>query len=36
MRHLLRRRGYPPDLEPKAAETVLEQTERLCETWLEG
>ncbi len=36
VKRILRKHGYPPDLEPKAAETVLEQAERLCETWLEG
>ena len=32
---MLRKYGYPPDKQEKATLTVLEQAERLCETWAE-
>ena len=30
VRRILRKYGYPPDKQEKAAQTVLEQTELLC------
>ena len=33
VKRILRRYGYPPDKQAKAAETVLEQAEVLSETW---
>ena len=33
VKHILRRYGYPPDKQAKAAETVLEQAEVLCKDW---
>jgi type I restriction enzyme R subunit len=36
VKRLLRRRGYPPDQEPAAVETVLRQAETLCRDWGEG
>jgi type I restriction enzyme R subunit len=34
VKRILRKWGYPPDLEAKATETVLEQAETLCEAWV--
>ena len=33
VKHILRKHGYPPDREPKATQTVLEQAEVLSEAW---
>ena len=33
VKHILRRYGYPPDKQAKAAETVLKQAEVLCKDW---
>ena len=33
VKRILRRYGYPPDLQEQAADTVLEQTEVLCKAW---
>jgi type I restriction enzyme R subunit len=33
VKHILRKYGYPPDLERAATQLVLEQAEVLCETW---
>ena len=33
VKRILRKYGYPPDLQASAAETVLEQAEQLCEHW---
>jgi len=35
VRRLLRKYKYPPDRQEKATQTVMEQAERLCETWAE-
>jgi type I restriction enzyme R subunit len=35
VRRLLRKHGYPPDKQEQATNTVMEQAERLCETWAE-
>ncbi len=35
VRRLLKRHGYPPDKQEQATATVMEQAERLCETWAE-
>ena len=34
VKRTLRRHGYPPDKQEKAAQTVLEQAEVLCKDWL--
>ena len=33
IKRILRKFGYPPDMQAKATETVLEQAELLCENW---
>jgi len=33
IKRILRKRGYPPDKEKKATETILEQTHLLCKDW---
>lgn len=33
VRRMLRKHGYPPDKQEQATKTVMEQAERLCETW---
>ena len=33
VRRILRRHGYPPDLQDEATRGVLEQAERLCSSW---
>ncbi len=33
-KRILRKHGYPPDLQQSATETVLEQAELLCEGWV--
>ena len=33
-KRILRKHGYPPDLQQSATETVLEQAEMLCEGWV--
>ncbi len=33
IKRLLRKHGYPPDLQEKATQTVLEQAETLCRDW---
>jgi ADP-ribosylglycohydrolase len=35
VKRLLRKHGYPPDKQEQATTTVMEQAERLCETWAE-
>ena len=35
VKHILRQYGYPPDMEEKATELVLEQAEVLCKEWVE-
>jgi type I restriction enzyme R subunit len=34
VKRVLRKHGYPPDKQQKATDTVLEQTEALCNEWL--
>ena len=34
VKRILRRHGYPPDKQEKAAQTVLEQAEVLCKNWV--
>ena len=34
VKRTLRKHGYPPDKQKKAAETVLEQAEVLCKDWV--
>jgi type I restriction enzyme R subunit len=34
VKRILRKYGYPPDLQEKATDTVLQQAERLCEHWV--
>ncbi|RMH08494.1 MAG: type I restriction endonuclease subunit R [Nitrospirae bacterium] len=34
VKRILRRYGYPPDMQEKATDLVLEQTEVLCEDWV--
>ncbi len=34
VKRILRRHGYPPDMQQRATELVLEQTEVLCEEWV--
>ncbi len=36
VRRILRKYGYPPDMQEKAANTVLEQAELLCADWSEA
>ena len=33
VKRILRKYGYPPDKQEKATDTVLEQTELLCQDW---
>jgi type I restriction enzyme R subunit len=33
VRRILRKHGYPPDLQAEATRTVLEQAEALCGDW---
>ena len=33
VRKILRKHGYPPDLQEEATKTVLEQAEALCTEW---
>jgi type I restriction enzyme R subunit len=33
VKRILRKYGYPPDKQEKAAQTVLEQAEMLCADW---
>lgn len=33
VRRILRKYGYPPDLQERATQTVLEQAEQLCKDW---
>jgi len=33
VRRVLRKHGYPPDLQEEATKTVLEQAEALCADW---
>ena len=33
VRRILRKHGYPPDLQAEATKTVLEQAEALCAEW---
>lgn len=33
IRRILRKHGYPPDLQEAATRTVLEQAEALCADW---
>jgi len=33
VKHILRKHGYPPDLQAAAVQTVLEQAEALAATW---
>lgn len=34
VKRILRKYGYPPDLQKAATELVLEQAEVLCEVWV--
>ncbi len=36
VKRILNRRGYPPDLQEEAVETVLAQAELLCAEWVQG
>lgn len=33
VKRILKKHGYPPDLQEKAMETVLEQAERIAADW---
>ncbi|MBI5632679.1 MAG: DUF3387 domain-containing protein, partial [Nitrospirae bacterium] len=33
VKRILRKYGYPPDMQEKATQTVLEQAEVLCKEW---
>jgi type I restriction enzyme R subunit len=33
VKRILKKYGYPPDKQPKATQTVLEQAELLCKDW---
>ena len=33
VRRILRKHGYPPDLQEEATRTVLEQAELMCADW---
>ena len=33
VKRILKRHGYPPDMQEKATQTVLEQAELLCKDW---
>ena len=33
VKRVLKKYGYPPDKQEKATQTVLEQTELICEGW---
>jgi len=33
VKRILRKHGYPPDMQQRATELVLEQTEALCKEW---
>ncbi|MBW2098991.1 MAG: DUF3387 domain-containing protein, partial [Deltaproteobacteria bacterium] len=34
VKRILRKHGYPPDMQQRATELVLEQTEVLCQEWV--
>jgi len=34
VKRILRKHGYPPDMQQRATELVLEQTEVLCREWV--
>ena len=34
IKRILRKYGYPPDLESEAAQLVLQQAEVLCDAWM--
>jgi type I restriction enzyme R subunit len=34
VKRILKKHGYPPDLQEEAAKTVLAQTELLCANWV--
>ena len=34
IKRILRKHGYPPDLQTAAAQLVLQQAEQLCEAWV--
>ncbi len=36
VRRILRKHGYPPDLQAEATKLVLEQAEVLCADWSDG
>ena len=36
VKHILRKYGYPPDMQAKATQTVLEQAEVFSETWVDA
>ena len=36
VKRILRKYGYPPDMQARATQTVLEQAELLSETWASG
>jgi type I restriction enzyme R subunit len=36
VKRLLRKHGYPPEMQNEAAETVVRQAELLCEDWMPG
>jgi type I restriction enzyme R subunit len=36
VKRILRKYGYPPDLETSATDTVIEQAEQLCDQWVEN
>jgi type I restriction enzyme R subunit len=33
VKRILKKYGYPPDKQPKATQTALEQAELLCKDW---
>ena len=36
VKRILRKHGYPPDMQQRATELVLEQTEVLCQEWTQN
>jgi len=36
VKRILRKHGYPPDLEEEATKLVLQQAESLCSDWAEA
>ena len=36
VKRILRKHGYPPEMQQRATELVLEQTEVLCQEWVKS